>query len=47
MRAFVTAPDSLISPYDGGMDMILKDPYTTHAFKRHFAHWVSPHEDGL
>jgi hypothetical protein len=47
MRAFIIAPDCLISPYDGGVDVILKDPHTAHAFKRHFAQWVSPREDGL
>ncbi len=47
MRAFIMAPDCLISPYDGGMDIILKDPHTAHAFKRHFADWVSPRADGL
>jgi hypothetical protein len=47
MRAFLIAPDCLISPYDGGMDVILKDPHTAHAFKRHFANWVSPREDRL
>jgi hypothetical protein len=46
MRAFIIAPDCLIAPYDGGMDVILKDPNTAHAFKRHFADWVSPREDG-
>jgi hypothetical protein len=29
------------------MDIILKDPHTAHAFKRHFADWVSPREDRL
>jgi hypothetical protein len=47
MRAFIIAPDCLIAPYDGGMDIILKDPHTAHAFKRHFADWVSPRADGL
>jgi hypothetical protein len=47
MRAFIIAPDCLIAPYDGGMDIILKDPHTAHAFKRHFADWVSPREDRL
>jgi hypothetical protein len=46
MRAFIIAPDCLIAPYDGGMDIILKDPYTAHAFKRHFADWLSPRADG-
>ncbi len=47
MRAFIIAPTCLISPYDGGMDIIFSDPYTAHAFKRTFADWVSQREDGL
>jgi hypothetical protein len=47
MRAFIMAPDCIISPYDGGMDIILKDPHTAHAFKRAFPDWISPREDGL
>jgi hypothetical protein len=47
MRAFIIALDCLISPYDGGIDVILRDPHTAHTFKRHFADWVSPREDRL
>lgn len=47
MRAFIIAPDCLISPYDGGMDIILKDSFAVESFKRHFADWMSRREDGL
>jgi hypothetical protein len=47
IRAFIIAPACLIAPYDGGMDVILKDTHTAHDFKRHFATWISPREDGL
>ncbi len=47
MRGFIIAPNCLIAPYDGGMDVILNAPYSAHAFKRHFSDWVSPREDGL
>jgi hypothetical protein len=47
MRAFLIGPDCLIAPYDGGMDVILKDPYTTWEFKRKYKDWLSPREDGL
>jgi hypothetical protein len=47
MRAFIMAPDCLIAPYDGGMDMILKDPHTCWEFKRRFKVWLSSRADGL
>jgi hypothetical protein len=47
MRGFILATDCIISPYDGGMDIILKDVPTAQAFKRHFPGWISPREDGL
>jgi hypothetical protein len=47
MRAFIIGPDCLIAPYDGGMDVILKDPHTCWAFKRQFKDWLSPRADGL
>jgi hypothetical protein len=47
MRAFIMAPDCLIAPYDGGMDIILKDPHTCWDFKRRFEAWLSSRPDGL
>ena len=47
MRAFIIAPDCLIAPYDGGVDVILQDSHTAIAFKQHFADWLSTREDGL
>jgi hypothetical protein len=47
MRAFIMAPDCLIAPYDGGMDIILKDPHTCWDFKRRFKAWLSSRPDGL
>jgi hypothetical protein len=47
IRAFIIAPDCAIGPYDGGMDVILKDPHTCYAFKRQFKDWLSLRPDGL
>jgi hypothetical protein len=47
VRAFIIAPNCLIAPYDGGVDVILPTPHEAHAFKRKFAEWVSPRADGL
>jgi hypothetical protein len=47
MRAFIIGPECLIAPYDGGMDIILKDPHTCWSFKRQFKDWVSKRPDGL
>jgi hypothetical protein len=47
MRAFFIAPDCLVAPYDGGMDVILKDEATRDAFKRKYRDWLSEREDGL
>ncbi len=47
MRAFFVGPDCLISPYDGGVDIILKDESTCAAFKERFQDWLSPRADGL
>jgi hypothetical protein len=47
MRAFFIAPDCLVAPYDGGMDVILKDGATCDAFKRKYRDWLSEREDGL
>jgi hypothetical protein len=47
LRAFIIAPNCLIAPYDGGVDVILKDPHTCWAFKRQFKDWLSKRADGL
>jgi hypothetical protein len=47
IEAFIMAPDCLIAPYDGGIDLILKDAHTAHAVKRQFADWLSQRDDGL
>jgi hypothetical protein len=47
MRAFIIAPDSLIAPYDGGVDIILKDEHARDDFKERFKAWLSGREDGL
>lgn len=47
LRAFFIAPDCLIAPYDGGIDVILKDPHTCWAFKRQLPDWLSKRTDGL
>jgi hypothetical protein len=47
LRAFFIAPDCLIAPYDGGIDVILKDPHTCWAFKRQFKEWLSKRQYGL
>ncbi len=46
LRAFIIGPDCLIAPYDGGVDIVLKDPHSAQAFKRHFSEWASPRADG-
>jgi hypothetical protein len=47
LRAFMIAPDCLIAPYDGGVDVILKDPHTCYALRRKFKDWLSKRPDGL
>jgi hypothetical protein len=47
LRAFMIAPDCLIAPYDGGVDVILKDPHTCYALRRQFKDWLSKRADGL
>lgn len=47
LRAFMIAPDCLIAPYDGGVDVILKDAHTCWEFKRRFKDWLSKRTDGL
>jgi hypothetical protein len=47
LRAFIIAPDCLIAPYDGGVDVILKDARRCWQFKRKFKDWLSKREDGF
>jgi hypothetical protein len=47
LRAFIMAPDCLIAPYAGGLDVILQGPHTCWAFKRQFKGWLSKRVDGL
>ncbi len=47
LRAFIMAPDCVIAPYDGGVDVILNDPHTCYALKRQFKAWLSQRPDGL
>lgn len=37
----------IISPYDGGMDIILKDTETRDLYKLKYQNWLSSREDGL
>jgi hypothetical protein len=47
VRGFIMARDCLISPYDGGMDLILKDSVTRDVCRERFKAWLSKREDGL
>jgi hypothetical protein len=47
LRAFMIAPDCLIAPYDGGVDVIASDPHSCYALKRRFRDWLSKRADGL
>jgi hypothetical protein len=47
MRAFIIGDDCLIAPYDGGVDLILKDGYTKGLLKEKYKNWLSARKDGL
>jgi hypothetical protein len=47
LRAFIIGTHCIIAPYDGGMDIILKDADTCQAFKQQFTDWLSKRPDGL
>lgn len=47
LQGFIIAPDCLIHPYDGGVDVIAKDPHTAYALRREFKDWLSAQTDGL
>lgn len=37
----------IVAPYDGGMDMIVKDSATKDLYKATYAQWLSSREDGM
>ncbi len=47
LQGFIIAPDCLIHPYDGGVDIIVKDPHTAYVLRRRFKEWLSARPDGL
>lgn len=45
---FISVPNELIiAPYDGGVDIILKDKLTRDTYKAKYKDWLSAREDGL
>ena len=49
LRAFFMAieKDVVIAPYDGGMDLVLKDSRTRDHYKAKYHDWLSDREDGM
>lgn len=49
IRAMFINPNAecIIVPYDGGVDIILKNTETRDSFKTKYADWLSKREDGL
>lgn len=47
LRAFFIGANRLISPYDGGMDVILESPAACQAFKVNYADWLLKRTNGL
>ena len=49
LRAFFISVDKkiIIAPYDGGVDLILKDIETRNIYKQKYSDWLSQREDGL
>ncbi len=37
----------LVAPYDGGIDLILKDSETRDNYKKKYKQWLSERDDGL
>ena len=48
-RAFFVSFDKniIVAPYDGGIDLILKDNQTRNKYKNKYKQWLSEREDGL
>jgi len=49
IRAFFVSFDKnvIVAPYDGGVDIVLKDNLTKEKFKNKYRQWLSEREDGL
>jgi hypothetical protein len=47
LRVFFIGEDCLIAPYDGGLDIILKDTATKDFYKLKYKLWLSAREDGM
>lgn len=49
VRAFFLSFDKniIIAPYDGGIDIVLKDHHTRDNYKEKYKHWLSERKDGL
>jgi hypothetical protein len=49
LRAFFVSPEKnvIIAPYDGGLDIILKDVETRNYYKLKYNEWLSVRSDGL
>ena len=49
LTAFFVAKngDCLIAPYDGGVDLVMKDEATRNKFKHKYSDWLSARADGL
>jgi hypothetical protein len=39
--------DTIVAPYDGGVDFILKDTETKDSYKNKYRDWLSDRDDGL
>lgn len=49
LRAFFISVDKrlIVAPYDGGIDLILKDTELRNIYKQKYNEWLSPRHDGL
>jgi hypothetical protein len=49
LRVFFVSPEKnvIIAPYDGGVDIILKDLETKEYYKSKYSQWLSARSDGL
>jgi hypothetical protein len=49
LRAFFVSLDNklIMAPYDGGVDLILKDTESRNIYRQKYRDWLSQHPDGL